>query len=217
MAVSGYRNVVCGSEPEQLSRPRLPKLDGLVRLHRGPASFRLSRRAIGETPPRPQRSPRRGSPYRTREAGPMKAMILAAGLGTRLRPLTDDRPKALVEVGGRTLLQIALARLSSFGIREVIINVHHFADKIVDYLLANHNFGIDIAISREDVLLDTVGRLKKAPYFFLRNSASAEDPFVLHNVVVINIVGLRRRSQFHVENCALATLAVQGRRSTRVV
>jgi NDP-sugar pyrophosphorylase family protein len=61
-------------------------------------------------------------------------MVLAAGLGTRLRPLTDNRPKALVEVGGRTLLEIALARLSSFGIREVIVNVHHFPDMIADYL-----------------------------------------------------------------------------------
>src|SRR5579864_2884807 len=98
----------------------------------------------------------------------MKAMILAAGLGTRLRPLTDDRPKALVEVGGRTLLEIALARLNSFGIREVIINVHHFADEIVNYLKANHDFGMEIAISREDdLLLDTGGGLKKACYFFL--------------------------------------------------
>ena len=70
----------------------------------------------------------------------MRAMVLAAGLGTRLRPLTDNRPKALVEVGGRTLLEIALARLNSFGIREVIVNVHHFADMIVDYLKANREF-----------------------------------------------------------------------------
>ena len=64
----------------------------------------------------------------------MRAMILAAGLGTRLRPLTDDRPKALVEVAGRTLLEITLRRLREFGIREVIVNVHHFADMVVDYL-----------------------------------------------------------------------------------
>ena len=77
--------------------------------------------------------------------GRMKAMVLAAGLGTRLRPLTDDRPKALVEVAGRTLLEITLSRLRSFGIREVIVNVHHFADMIVDYLKANENFGMRIA------------------------------------------------------------------------
>jgi mannose-1-phosphate guanylyltransferase len=146
----------------------------------------------------------------------MKGMILAAGLGTRLRPLTNDRPKALVEVGGRTLLEIALARLNSFGIREVIINVHHFADKVVAYLQANHNFGMEIAISREDVLLDTGGGLKKAAYFFLQNPASAEEPFILHNVDVISTIDLRRMAQFHVENRgALATLAVQERQTAR--
>ncbi len=101
----------------------------------------------------------------------MKAMILAAGLGTRLRPLTDNRPKALVEVAGRTLLEITLSRLKSFGIRDVIINVHHFADMIVDYLKANDNFGMRIEVSREEVLLDTGGGLKKAAYFFLENSS----------------------------------------------
>ena len=77
----------------------------------------------------------------------MKAMILAAGLGTRLRPLTDNRPKALVEIAGRTLLEITLARLRSFDVREVIVNVHHFADQIVQYLKANTNFGMRIEIS----------------------------------------------------------------------
>lgn len=146
----------------------------------------------------------------------MKAMILAAGLGTRLRPLTDGRPKALVEVGGRTLLEIALARLSSFGIREVIINVHHFAEKIVDYLKENRNFGMEIAVSREDgLLLDTGGGLKKAAYFFLQNSTSTEEPLLLHNVDVISTIDLRRITQFHLENHALATLAVQQRQSSR--
>ena len=107
----------------------------------------------------------------------MKAMILAAGLGTRLRPLTDDRPKALVEVAGRTLLEITLSRLSAFGIRDVIINVHHFADKIVDYLKAHGNFGMRIEISREDVLLDTGGGLKQAGWFFLEDSVAADEPF----------------------------------------
>ena len=89
-------------------------------------------------------------------------MILAAGLGTLLRPLTNDRPKALVEVAGRTLLEITLTRLRSFGIREVVVNVHHFADRVVDYLKQNHNFGMRIEISREDLLLDTGGGLKQA-------------------------------------------------------
>jgi NDP-sugar pyrophosphorylase family protein len=143
-------------------------------------------------------------------------MVLAAGLGTRLRPLTDNRPKALVEVGGRTLLEIALARLSSFGIHEVIVNVHHFADVIVDYLRANKNFGMRIEISREDdVLLDTGGGLKKAAYFFLENSGAAEEPFILHNVDVISTIDLHRMAQFHAENHALATLAVQERPTSR--
>jgi NDP-sugar pyrophosphorylase family protein len=92
----------------------------------------------------------------------MKAMILAAGLGTRLRPLTDDRPKALVEVGGRTMLEIALARLRAFGVSDVIVNIHHYADMILEYLRAHDNFGMHIEVSREEVLLDTGGGLKKA-------------------------------------------------------
>jgi NDP-sugar pyrophosphorylase family protein len=85
----------------------------------------------------------------------MKAMVLAAGLGTRLRPLTNSRPKALVEVEGRTLLEIALERLRAFGIQEVIVNVHHFADMMVDYLNSHRNFGMRIEVSREELLLDT--------------------------------------------------------------
>src|ERR1700674_4287510 len=100
----------------------------------------------------------------------MKAMILAAGLGTRLRPLTDGRPKALVEIAGRTLLEITLTRLRSFGVREVIINVHHFADMILEYLKTNDNFGMRIEVSREEVLLDTGGGLKKDAHFFLAGS-----------------------------------------------
>ena len=145
----------------------------------------------------------------------MKAMILAAGLGTRLRPLTDNRPKALVEIAGRTMLEITLARLRAFDIRDVIINVHHFADMIVDYLNANQNFGMHIQISREEVLLDTGGGLKKAAYFFLENSHGSESPFILHNVDVISTIDLSRMINFHTENRALATLAVQDRNSSR--
>jgi NDP-sugar pyrophosphorylase family protein len=145
----------------------------------------------------------------------MKAMILAAGLGTRLRPLTNDRPKALAEVGGQTLLEITLARLRGFGIREVIVNVHHFADMIVAYLNRNQNFGMRIEVSREEVLLDTGGGLKKAAYFFLDDSAHAHEPFVLHNVDVISTIDLGRMVQFHTEHQALATLAVQARQTSR--
>src|ERR1700730_2285988 len=145
----------------------------------------------------------------------MKAMVLAAGLGTRLRPLTDDRPKALVEVAGRTLLDITLTRLRGFGIREVIVNVHHFADMVLEYLNAHDNFGMQIEISREDVLLDTGGGLKKAGYFFLEDSSRPDEPFILHNVDVISTIDLRRMAQFHTDNQALATLAAQDRKTSR--
>jgi mannose-1-phosphate guanylyltransferase len=144
----------------------------------------------------------------------MKAMILAAGLGTRLRPLTDHRPKALVEMAGRTLLEITLTRLRSFGIREVIVNVHHFADTIIDYLKANENFGMRVAISREDVLLDTGGGLKKAGWFFTEGHKN-DGPFILHNVDVITTIDFEQMLQFHSDNRALATLAVQRRESSR--
>ena len=141
----------------------------------------------------------------------MKAMILAAGIGTRLRPLTDSRPKALVEINGRTLLEITLSRLRSFGVREVIVNVFHFADMIQEYLQANGNFGMRVEISREDVLLDTGGGLKKASHFFMHD----DEPFILHNVDVLSSIDLQRMVQFHVENHALATLFVQDRKTSR--
>jgi mannose-1-phosphate guanylyltransferase len=144
----------------------------------------------------------------------MKAMILAAGLGTRLRPLTNDRPKALVEVAGRTLLEITLARLRGFGVREVIVNVHHFADMVIDYLKRHDNFEMRIEVSREDVLLDTGGGLKKAAYFFLEGP-NKDEPFILHNVDVISTIDLGRMVQFHEERQALATLAVQERETSR--
>lgn len=143
----------------------------------------------------------------------MKAMVLAAGLGTRLRPLTDSRPKALVEVDGRTLLEITLARLREFRVREVIVNVHHFADMVIEYLKAKHNFGMRIEVSREEVLLDTGGGLKKAGWFFLEGPG--EEPFILHNVDVLSTIDLRRMMQFHAEHEALATLAVQQREASR--
>jgi NDP-sugar pyrophosphorylase family protein len=141
----------------------------------------------------------------------MKAMVLAAGLGTRLRPLTNSRPKALVEVGGRTLLEIALERLRIFGIQEVIVNVHHFADMMVDYLTSKSDFGMRIEVSREEVLLDTGGGLKKAAWFFRGDT----EPFVLHNVDVISSIDLHRMARYHRENQALATLALHNRPTSR--
>ena len=145
----------------------------------------------------------------------MRAMILAAGLGTRLLPLTNDRPKALVEVAGHTLLEITLRRLVEFGIREVIVNVHHFADMVADYLKKNGNFGLRIEISREETLLDTGGGLKKAAWFFLEDSSDPDQPFLVHNVDVISTIDLQGVAQFHRENQALATLAVQDRETSR--
>jgi len=142
-------------------------------------------------------------------------MILAAGLGTRLRPLTNDRPKALVEIGGRTLLEITLTRLASFGVREIIINVHHFADLVIQYLKAHNNFDLQIEISREELLLDTGGGLKKAAWFFLQDPNRLDEPFILHNVDVVSTIDLQRLLNSHDENRALATLAVQERESSR--
>jgi NDP-sugar pyrophosphorylase family protein len=138
-------------------------------------------------------------------------MILAAGLGTRLRHLTNDRPKALMEISGRTLLEIALMRLRGFGIHEVIINVHHFADKVIEHLRQHGNFGMDIEVSREDVLLDTGGGLKKAAHFF----AGETEPFLQHNVDVISTIDFSRMVQQHKQSGALATLAVQQRKTSR--
>ncbi|PYU50500.1 MAG: nucleotidyltransferase [Acidobacteria bacterium] len=147
----------------------------------------------------------------------MKAMVLAAGLGTRLRPLTDNRPKALVEVGGRALLEITLSRLRTFGISEVIVNVHHFADMVIDYLKSKKNLGMRIEVSREDVLLDTGGGLKKAAWFFLEDPSRLDEPFLLHNVDVISTIDFHRMLQVHTESHALATLAVQARQSSRLL
>ena len=143
----------------------------------------------------------------------MKAMVFAAGLGTRLRPLTSDRPKALVEVGGQTMLEITLNRLRASGVSEVIVNTHHYADMIREYLDARSSFGMRISISREDVLLDTGGGLKKAACFFL--DGEIDEPFLVHNVDVISNIDLARMVRFHVQQEAMATLAVQARSTSR--
>jgi NDP-sugar pyrophosphorylase family protein len=143
----------------------------------------------------------------------MKAMVLAAGLGTRLRPLTNDRPKALVTVAGRTLLEITLERLRAFGVTEAIVNTHYHAEMIAEYLAAHTNFGMRIEISREQELLDTGGGLKQAAWFFLENGA--DEPFLLHNVDVISNIDLGTLLRFHQQQNALATLAVQGRATSR--
>lgn len=146
----------------------------------------------------------------------MKGMILAAGLGTRLRPLTNDRPKALVEINGRTLLELTIARLKSFGVNEIIVNVHHFANQVVAYLQQHNAFGIRIEISREDdLVLDTGGGLKKAAWFFREDAAHQNEPFIVHNVDVVSTIDLRAMAIFHHQHNSVATLAVQSRPTSR--
>jgi NDP-sugar pyrophosphorylase family protein len=145
----------------------------------------------------------------------MKAMILAAGLGTRLRPLTEDRPKALVTVAGRTLLEMVLARLRTFGVREVVVNAHHHAEMILKYLKDNNNFDMRIEVCCENVLLGTGGGLKNASYFFLEGNRNLQEPFLLHNVDVLSAIDLGRMMQYHMEQKALVTLAVRDRKTSR--
>ncbi len=149
----------------------------------------------------------------------MKAMILAAGLGTRLRPLTDKRPKALVEIDGRTMLEITIRHLIQAGVNEVIVNAFHFAEMIVEYLRSHNSFGIRVEVSLEDTLLDTGGGLKKARHFFedaTAGHATANDqPFILHNVDVLSNIDLGRMIAAHKKHQALATLAVQDRKTSR--
>jgi len=143
--------------------------------------------------------------------GDMKAMILAAGLGTRLRPVTHSMPKALVVVEGKTLLQHALEHLKRYGIREVIVNVHHFPDQILEFLSGNNNFGMRIAISDEsDELLETGGGVKKASWIF-----NDIEPFIVRNVDILSDLDLSKMMRFHRYESPLATLAVRDRETSR--
>lgn len=141
----------------------------------------------------------------------MKAMIFAAGLGTRLRPLTAHKPKALVEVSGKPLLEIAIRRLKWFGVKKIIVNVHHHASQIEDFLKRHRRFGIEIAISDERArLLDTGGGLKKASWFFEDGA-----PFIALNTDVLTNLDLRAMYEAHRRSEALATLAVRERKTSR--
>ncbi len=140
----------------------------------------------------------------------MKAMIFAAGLGTRLRPLTENRPKALVEVSGLSLLEFSIRRLKLFGFREIIINIHYHGDQIVAFLQQNENFGIHIEVSDErDLLLDTGGGLKKAAWFL------KDAPFLVYNADILSDLDLGKLYETHLANDHLATLAVQQRDTSR--
>lgn len=141
----------------------------------------------------------------------MRAMILAAGLGTRLKPLTEATPKALVKLKGYTLLELQIKKLKAEGFDQIIINVHHFAEQIIDYLKMNKYFGCDIEISDEtNLLLDTGGGLKKASHFF-----SDGDPFLVYNVDILSNINLKKLLEVHISSSSIATLAVQNRKSLR--
>jgi NDP-sugar pyrophosphorylase family protein len=141
----------------------------------------------------------------------LKALILAAGLGTRLLPLTADIPKALVRINGVTLLEMAIRRLVAEGFDEIIINVHHHADKVKAFIRENEFNGALIAISDEsDRLLDTGGAILKAREFLDGN-----DPFLVHNVDVISNIDLQAVMNKHMERKGLATLPVMDRKTNR--
>jgi len=140
----------------------------------------------------------------------MKAMILAAGYGTRLRPLTANIPKALVKVGGKTLLEWTIQKLKAVGVTSIVINLHHFAEKIETFLQENSNFDIQIELSRETEILGTGGGLIKATNFL------QDVPwFIVHNVDVLSTVPLAELLEIHLKNQNLATLFMQFRNTKR--
>jgi NDP-sugar pyrophosphorylase family protein len=141
----------------------------------------------------------------------MKAFILAAGLGTRLKPLTDEIPKALIPVNGVPLLEHNIRRLASQGVTEFVVNVHHFADKVEDFLQRNSNFGCKITISDErNLLLETGGGLRHAAKFL-----NGSEPFLMYNVDILTSLDVRKIYERNLQSGALATLAVSHRSSSR--
>lgn len=141
----------------------------------------------------------------------MKAMIFAAGLGTRLKPLTDHLPKALVPVAGKPMLEHVILKLKASGCTEMVINIHHFGEQIIDFLQAHQHFGITIHLSDErDCLLDTGGGILKASSFFTGN-----EPFLVHNVDILSNIDLKALYDYHLHNGNDATLLVSSRQTTR--
>lgn len=140
----------------------------------------------------------------------MRAMIFAAGLGTRLRPLTDLRPKALVEIDHRPMLEHLILKLKREGFREIVINIHHKGEMILDFLKSHDDFGLDILVSDErQQLLDTGGGILKARDF-LKGA-----PFLVHNVDIVSDIPLQDLARQHSSSGALATLAVSSRKTSR--
>lgn len=138
-------------------------------------------------------------------------MIFAAGLGTRLRPLTDNMPKALVPVAGKPMLERVILKLKESGFCDITVNIHHFGEQIIDFLRANNNFGADIHISDERaMLLDTGGGIKKARPFLDGN-----EPFLVHNADILSEIDLPAFYRHHLESNAEATLLVSERNTSR--
>jgi NDP-sugar pyrophosphorylase family protein len=140
----------------------------------------------------------------------VKAMILAAGLGTRLKPITDKIPKALITINNKTIIQLVIEKLIHFGVNEIIINVHHHAKQITDFLRDKKYFNIRIEFSHEPTLLDTGGGLKNAAWFFNDNN-----PFILYNVDILSDIDLNKMLLLHKKNKAPITLAVRARKTSR--
>jgi len=137
-------------------------------------------------------------------------MILAAGLGTRLKPLTDNKPKALVEINGTPMLGLLIEKLKRLGFNSIVVNVHHFAQQVIDYIEQNNSFGIKITVSDErEQLLDTGGGLKYAKKFLPDN-----EPFLLHNVDIYSDVDLNDMYNYHISSGNMVTLAVKHRESS---
>lgn len=141
----------------------------------------------------------------------MKAMVFAAGLGTRLKPFTDHHPKALAEVCGKPMLGVVIERLKKFGVDDIVVNVHHFADQIVDYLHKNDNFGITIHVSDErSCLLDTGGGILAA-----REWLDGKEPFIVHNADILTDANLDDMAMAFKDNDGIATLLVSDRQTKR--
>jgi NDP-sugar pyrophosphorylase family protein len=140
----------------------------------------------------------------------MKAIIFAAGLGTRLKPITNHIPKALVPLKGKPLLEHAIEKLVSSGIEEIVINIHHFGEKIINYINAK-NYSVPIYFSDErDYLLETGGALKKAAPLL-----KGDKPIIAMNVDIVSSIDIKELVSFHNKHNALATLAVRTRQTSR--
>lgn len=138
-------------------------------------------------------------------------MIFAAGLGTRLKPLTDHTPKALIPIDGKPMLEHIILKLKKAGFRQIVINIHHLGQQILDFLEANQNFGIEIYISDErDYLLDTGGGIKQAEKFLHGN-----EPFLIHNVDILSDIDLNALYNCHLQTNPVATLLVSKRQTSR--